>query len=218
LIALGVAAVAATIFLFMNSTAWLFPARILSGLAIALASGASTAWILELHPAKENVGATQITIAANLLGLGLGALIPGVLAQFATALLRLSYFVFLVFVVPTAVLIWNCSETIAQAKSLPDARLKPRLGVPRQIRTQFVVPALGAFATFSVLGFYTALIPSLLENAFKNKNHAVAGGVVAELFLVGTASVLLTPNLKLSQGTFDFASRPHTQRHSVDHG
>src|SRR6266513_2503405 len=39
LISLGIGAAGAIIFLFANTTAWLFPARILSGLAIALASG-----------------------------------------------------------------------------------------------------------------------------------------------------------------------------------
>ena len=47
----SIAAAGAIIFLFANAAAaWLFPARILSGLAIALASGASASWIVEFEP------------------------------------------------------------------------------------------------------------------------------------------------------------------------
>src|SRR5205085_1837259 len=49
---LGIAAASAVTFLFADATTWLFPARILSGLAIALTSGASTAWIVELQTQK----------------------------------------------------------------------------------------------------------------------------------------------------------------------
>jgi MFS family permease len=59
---------------------------------------------------------------------------------------------------------------------------------------------IAAFATFSALSFYTALIPSLLAESLQNKNHAVAGAVVAELFLVGTAVVAVTPRLQSQKG------------------
>jgi MFS family permease len=49
LVSLDMAAVSAIIFLLANAAAWLFPARILSGLAIALATGASAAWIVDLN-------------------------------------------------------------------------------------------------------------------------------------------------------------------------
>ena len=172
---LGIAAAGAVIFLFANATTWLFPARILSGLAIALASGASTAWIVELQTQKDTTFATQITIGANLLGLGLGPFIAGLLAEYAQWPLRLCYVVFLLLLMPTVSFIWMSQETLNKPRSLAHASVWPRLGVPRQIRGRFIPPAIAAFATFSVLGFYTALIPSLLAQALQNKNHAVAG-------------------------------------------
>src|SRR5690242_15769281 len=93
LASLAIAAVSAGVFLLANHTAWLFPARILSGLAIALASGASAAWITELEPRHNRSRATRFVIGANLMGLGLGALLAGVLAQGAIWPLRLPYIV-----------------------------------------------------------------------------------------------------------------------------
>jgi hypothetical protein len=81
LASLAIAAASAGNFLLAKHTAWLFPARILSGLAIALASGASTAWITELEPRHNRSRATRFVIAANLMGLGLGALLAGLRAQ-----------------------------------------------------------------------------------------------------------------------------------------
>ena len=197
---LGIAAAGAFTFLFANATTWLFPARILSGLAIALASGASTAWIVELQTQKDTTFATQITIGANLLGLGLGPFIAGLLAEYAQWPLRLCYVVFLLMLIPTVIFIWMSQETLNKPRSLAHASVRPRLGVPPQIRGRFIPPAIAAFATFSVLGFYTALIPSLLAQALQNKNHAVAGIIVAELFFIGTVVVAFTRKLKSEKG------------------
>jgi len=58
LISLGIAAGGALLFVFAQSTWWLFPARILSGLGIALVSGAATAWITESEP--EEIGRAHV--------------------------------------------------------------------------------------------------------------------------------------------------------------
>src|SRR6266480_1505935 len=200
LVSLGIAAASAIVFFVSNAAVWLFPARILSGLAIALASGASAAWIVELQTLQDTTFATQITIGANLLGLGLGPFIAGLLAEYAQWPLRLCYVVFLLLLIPTVILIWMSQETLDQPRSLAHASVWPRLGVPRQIRERFIPPAITAFATFSVLGFYTALIPSLLAQSLQNKNHAVAGIIVAELFFIGTMVVGFTGKLKSQKG------------------
>jgi MFS family permease len=179
---------------------WLFPARIFSGLGIALVSGAATAWIIEAEPGDDNARATQWAIGANFLGLGIGPLLAGTLAQFAPWPLRLCYLIFLALLVPVAFLIWRTKETVARPKSLGETSVRPRLGVPPEIRTQFVSPAVGAFAVFAVLGFYTALVPSLLVQALHNQNHATAGAIVTELFAVGTLAIALTPRLTSHRG------------------
>ena len=150
---LGIAAAGAVIFLFANATTWLFPARILSGLAIALASGASTAWIVELQTQKDTTFATQIAIGANLLGLGLGPFIAGLLAEYAQWPLRLCYVVFLLILMPTVIFIWMSQETLNKPRSLAHASVWPRLGVPRQIRRRFIHRRLPHLPRFPYLVF-----------------------------------------------------------------
>ena len=200
LISLGIAAAGALVCVFAQGTWWLFPARILSGLGIALVSGAATAWIVESEPDANKAAATQIAIGANSLGLAIGSLMAGFLAQYAPWPLRLSYLVFIVLLIPVALVIWKTQETVHKARSLGEASIAPRLAVPREIFGAFLPAAVGAFATFAVLGFYTALVPTLLEKALQNKNQATAGGIVGELFLTGTIAIALTPRLRPHRG------------------
>lgn len=200
LVSLGIGAAGALLFVFAASTVWLFPARILSGLAIALASGAATAWIIELHPRQDKAAGTQLAIAANLAGLGLGCLLAGLLAQYGPWPLRLPYLVFLALLAPILLLVTRTEPTVRDAKPLGEASLRPRLGVPQQIRGAFIGPALGAVAVFSVLGFYSALTPTLLSEALRNPNHAAAGGIVGELFFVGVFTVAVTRQLASKRG------------------
>src|SRR5438477_4467188 len=51
--AIALAAVATILFLVATTTGWLFVARILSGFAVGLASGAGAAWIAELDPRHD---------------------------------------------------------------------------------------------------------------------------------------------------------------------
>ena len=200
LISLGVMAAGALLLAFAQATWWLFPGRILSGLGIALVSGAATAWIVESEPEEDKAIATQFAIGANFLGLGIGPVIAGTLAQYFPWPLRLSYVVFIIALVPLSIVIWKTEETLSRRRSLGDASVTPRLAVPPEIRGTFVPAAVAAFAIFAVLGFYTALLPTLLQNVLGNTNRAVAGAVVAELFFAGTIVIALTRRLPTRTG------------------
>jgi MFS family permease len=198
--AVVVAGLASVLFLVARGTIWLFAARVLSGLGIALASGASTAWIVELHPGRDSARATQIALAANCLGLTVGPLMAGLLAAYAYAPLRLPYVVCLLLLVPAAALTAFAQETVEERKALHEASMRPRLGVPRHLRREFAAPAVAAFATFAVLGFYSALIPGLMERALQIESSAAAGAVVAGLFLVAAATIASFPPVSPRSG------------------
>jgi MFS family permease len=200
LISLGIMGAGALVFVFAQATWWLFPGRILSGLGIALVSGAATAWIVESEPNEDKALATQFAIAANFLGLGIGSLMAGMFAQYVPWPLRLPYVVFIFALVPLAIILWKTEETLSNRRSLGDASVKPRLAVPTEIMGTFIPAAIAAFATFAVLGFYTALVPTLLENVLGNTNHAVAGAIVGELFFAGTIVIALTRRLPSRPG------------------
>jgi MFS family permease len=73
--------------------------------------------------------------------------------------------------------------------------LKPSLGVPPDLRIRFTAPAVTAFGTFALIGFYAALIPTILAQGFGLGNHAVGGAVVSELFLVAVLVMVATRRL-----------------------
>jgi MFS family permease len=190
--AIALAALATVLFLLASTTAWLFAARIVSGFAVGLASGAGAAWIAELDPRHDRGHAAILMTSANFAGLALGPLVSGILAQYAPWPLRLPYAIQLAAFVLVAVFVWATEETVRSRARLADVALRPRLGVPRTILAEFVAPAVTVFGTMALIGFYAALVPSLLAERLHETNHAVGGTVVFWLFAVAVAGVILS--------------------------
>ncbi|MBV8373288.1 MAG: MFS transporter, partial [Candidatus Eremiobacteraeota bacterium] len=71
------------LFLFAQSTAWLVIGRILSGIAVGLASGTGAAWLAD--DAEDKARASVIANVANGFGFALGPLLGGLLAQYGAA-------------------------------------------------------------------------------------------------------------------------------------
>jgi MFS family permease len=181
--ALGLAIASALVFLFAQSTAWLYPARILSGLATGLGSGAATAWLAELQPRGDKAAGALAATVGNFIGTAAGPLLAGLLAAFAAAPLRLPYLVYLALLAAAIPALWVPGETVVPAGEL---KLRPRFGVPRQIRLEFLPPAVTAFVTFALIGFYATLVPGLLRDNLRMPSPAVSGAVICGLFAVAT--------------------------------
>lgn len=194
--ALGLGILGTLVFLFANDVISLFGARILSGLATGLGAGAATAWIVELQPRRDRAAAAALTAAANLGGCAIAPLLAGALARLAPAPLRLPYVVYLVLLIGASAPVLSAPETAGKrVRRLAELKLRPRLGVPRQIRIAFIAPAVTAFATFALIGFYAALIPSLLRDGLEQSSPLMAGLVVFELFGVAAAVAATTGGL-----------------------
>lgn len=189
-IAIGIAST--VVFAAASGTASLFVARALSGFSTGLGAGAATAWIAELYTGRGNGTAARIAASANFFGCAAGPLFGGLLAQFAPWPLRLPFVVYLVLLCTVAGAILFVPETVTNPKRFGEASLRPRLGVPRPIRLQFVSPAVSGFATFSLIGFYAALIPNLLADSLHESAHTVAGAVVCEVFGIAAITILST--------------------------
>jgi predicted MFS family arabinose efflux permease len=191
--AIAVALAGTLAFALASGTAWLFVARVLSGFATGLAAGATTAWIADLLCGDE--AAATVASSANLAGLTLGPLLAGALAQYAPWPLRLAYAVYAVVLLAAAAAAWRAPETVAARR--PEARLelRPRLGVPAEVRLRFLAPAFAAFAIFALMGFYAALVPGLLAAGLHRGSPLLSGGVVAGLFFVATLTALMRGRL-----------------------
>ena len=192
--AIGLAALATLLFLAASATPWLVAGRIVSGLAIGIAASAATAWVAELEADKRE--ASVYTTAGNFVGLAFGALLAGLLATYLPWPMRLSYVVYLALLLSLARLVWRMPETVkAPVRRAGQLSLRPRIGVPHELFARFVVPAVTAFATFAVLGYYSALIPSLLAEALGEPSPAAGGAVVAFVAALGVVASLLTHRL-----------------------
>jgi len=189
-IAIGIAS--AVVFAAAAGTAWLFAARALSGFSTGLGAGAATAWIADLYTGRSNGAAARIAASANFFGCAAGPLFGGMLAQFAPWPLQLPFFIYLVLLVVVAGAIIFAPETVTNPRRLGEAELRPRLGVPRSIRLQFVAPSVSGFATFALIGFYAALIPSVLRDSLHLSAPTIAGVVVAEVFGIAAITILST--------------------------
>jgi len=164
-------------------------------LSTGLAAGAATAWIADLYDDRGSGTAARIAAAANFFGGSAGPLLAGLLAQFAPAPLRLPFFIYLILLCGVAIAIAFAPETVVNRKLFNEVSLKPRLGVPRGIRLQFLSPAVAGFITFSLIGFYAALIPGVLADSLHVSAPAVSGGIVCELFGVAAVTILVTGRL-----------------------
>ena len=193
LLAVGITGFSVLLFLLAGSVAWLFPARILNGFAAGLGAGALTAWIAELEPHGDRVRAAVVASAANLGGLAFGALLAGTLAQFAPWPLRLPYVVFVLLLFVLFLALRTVKETVRRpVRTMAGLDLRPRIGVPRELRLAFVAPAAIAFAAFALGGFYAALAPEMLARSLHRGEPLIEGGIVALFFLSGAATAVLT--------------------------
>ena len=68
--------------LFAGSTFALFRGRFLNGLALGVGSGTATAWLAELLAPEDSARSANIATTSNFLGLGVGSLLSGLLAQY----------------------------------------------------------------------------------------------------------------------------------------
>jgi MFS family permease len=181
-------------FVFADSAGWLFAARILNGLAAGLGASALTAWIAELEPHRDRARAAIVASSGNLAGLVIGAVIAGALGQWVAWPLRTSYLVFLVLLLIVLVLLRATPEGVRQVVRSPEqVSLRPRLGVPREIRRAFIAPAAIAFAAFALGGFYAALTPGVLSQSLHISNRALTGAVVALFFGSGALTAAIGP-------------------------
>ncbi len=195
--AMGIVGVSTLVFLFAMSASWLYWARALSGVGVGLVSGTATAWLTDFYGDDGKSHATLAATSANFSGLAVGPLLAGPLAQYAPWPSHLSFPVYLLLLTATAILVASTTETVPNpVGSLERLSLRPRLGVPSQVRSQFMAPAITAFVTFAFVGFYAALLPGVMIREIHERNLAIAGGVVCELFAAATLALFATQKIR----------------------
>jgi predicted MFS family arabinose efflux permease len=190
--ALGLEIVAALMFLAGTSLPLLLAARFITGLGVGMITATATAHLHELHtahrPAASGTRFEVVSTAANIGGLGLGTLVAGFLAQFVTAPLRTPYLVFLILLVAAVAAVAVSPETVR-----PSGRYRYR---PQRVRTgrgpAYLAAATGAFAAFSVFGFFTSVAPGFVAGTLHHPSRFLAGLIVFAVFGGSAAAQTLT--------------------------
>jgi MFS family permease len=187
--ALALEILAGVVFAVWSSLPALLVARVLSGLGIGAVTATAMAWISELGAGRRR--AQIVATAANLGGLGLGALISGVLAQWTRPALVVPFAVFTVVMLLAWVALLAAPET--RDRPSPRPRYRPqRVAVPAASRSRFFAAALGAGIAFAVFGLLTSLAPSFLAGTLHQPSHVLAGAVTFAVFATAAVAQTLT--------------------------
>jgi MFS family permease len=177
------------LFIKADSVAWLISARVLQGFATGMATAVLSATLLDIDRQQGPL----INSVAPLLGMALGGLGCGLLAEFAPAPLHLTYWLLLVLFALQALYIWRLPESVSRQPGAW-ASLRPTLHVPVQARSTLwrVLPL--NTATWALGGFYASLAPSLVRTATGSTSNLIAGSTVAALTVTGALMIFTLRN------------------------
>jgi MFS family permease len=185
---------AGVLFVVAHSVGWLFAARALQGIATGAVLGAAGAALLDLHPRGDGQHAGLINGVVSAGGIGLGALVASLLAQYAPDPLVTPFVVLLVLVLLAFALTLALPEPVA-ARSRP--RLRPqRPHVPAETRRAFLLAGLGVLSSWSIGGLYLALGPNLAEQLLHSNSRLAGGAAVLALAIPASLAQLVWNRLE----------------------
>ncbi|WP_434590750.1 MFS transporter [Pseudomonas sp. R4-83] len=172
------------LFIYANSVEWLIGARVLQGFATGMATAVLSATLLD----TDRQHGPLINSVAPLLGMALGGMGCGLLAEFAPAPLQLTYWLLLALFVLQGVYVWRLPESVTPQVGAW-ASLRPTLHVPVQARSTLwrVLPL--NTATWALGGFYASLAPSLVRTATGSTSNLIGGATVAVLTVTGAMMI-----------------------------
>jgi MFS family permease len=193
--AAALAVASAIVFLAFKTVPGLLVARVVSGVSIGLTQSTATAYLAELHaghrPGAPGTRAQVTATTVNMGGLGVGALVAGLLAQWVGDPLTVPYVVFLIGAVVALVAVAISPETREAVKPRP--RYRPqRASVPAEARGEFYGAALSAFIVFAAMGLFAGLSGLFLVVALHHPSHALAGATLFAVFSAGVIAQLAT--------------------------
>lgn len=163
------------IFLVADSIGMLLLARIIHGAAVGSIVVAGAAALLDLRP-QHGVRSGQLSGVSFNIGMTVAIVGSALLAQYVAHPLRTPYAVVAVVCAVVGVAVLGLRETHAGRTGGRIRITKP--AVPPEIRDDFWFAALGAMASWSVLGVLLSLYPSLAAQQTHVHNLVFGGGVV----------------------------------------
>lgn len=156
----------------------LMAGRALHGLACGLGSSAVAAYIVDLAPAKPRWLAATLVSGAPLIGLTVGAIGSGALAEYAPSPEQTPYLTVTALLAACAVLLMVSPEAVARRPGALSS-LRPHVHLPHRIRP-LLPAAIAVFCgTWAFGGFYQAFSPTISAQSLGTTNTLIAGVVFA---------------------------------------
>jgi MFS family permease len=173
--------------------AGLLTARILQGLATGAATGAISAYLIDLAPRDRPKLGSLVNTVGPAVGLTLGALLSAFLVKYVHSPEAVVFVSLAAAFVVLLVVYVFMPETMARRAGAASS-LRPRAGVPARVRRAFlaVVPCL--FATWASAGLYLGLGPSLVTGVLGMRDYLIAGIAVATVTAAGTVTSVAVNN------------------------
>jgi predicted MFS family arabinose efflux permease len=195
LTAVALAVASGALFIAWPALPGLFAARILCGISVGLTVSTATAYLSESHRARgaaTSAARPQFTAAAaNLGGLSLGALLTGLLAQYAGHPLVLPYVVLLGMLALAAVAVALSPETRDRQRPLPAYRPQ-RVSAPEGARAPFFAALTGVFLAYAGPAVFIGLAGTFLATAVHDTSLAMTGLTIFVVFTVGVVLLSVT--------------------------
>jgi hypothetical protein len=141
------------------------------------------------------IGARNIGTAVSVGGLGIGPLIAGCLAQWASRPLTLPYLLFIALGVVALIGLATAPETGAPA---PAPSAESHVNAPSRPVRVLVPGAVATLAAFAANGLFAGLSGLFLATTLHHSSHALSGATLFLVFSSGVASQLATNRLRAS--------------------
>ncbi|MDE3132268.1 MAG: MFS transporter, partial [Acidobacteriota bacterium] len=192
--ALLVSMASAGVFLVWRALPGLLLGRFIGGVGVGMVTATATAWLAELHRAAHPDASVRraqvISTAANLGGIGAGALIAGLLAEWVRSPLTVPFLAALGALAVALVGVLASPET--RARVVPPPRWRPqRVAVPPDAISRYLASGIGAAVAFAVFGLFTSLAPAFLAGPLHHASLALAGATAFAVFAAAVVSQTL---------------------------
>ncbi|HEV2360404.1 MAG TPA: MFS transporter [Acidimicrobiales bacterium] len=173
-------------------------ARLLTGVGTGLAAGTAITYLIELRlradPTASIVTPRTVGTSITVGGLGVGPLLAGCLAEWASWPLTLPYLVFL------GLGAVGLAGLLLVPETSPPVRGTAFESSPRTRSARLPVPAgAGTLSAFAASGLFAGLAGLILAQTFGHTSHALAGSTLALVFTCGVVSQLATSRLGASR-------------------
>jgi MFS family permease len=173
-------------FIAAQGVGMLYLGRILQGVGTGIATGALSAWLLDLQPPDNSRLGSLVGGIAPVAGLAAGALGSGLLVEYGPEPLRLVFWLLtLVFMLALAAM--PITPDLVERNPGWLRSMRPQISVPAGARSLFAALVPSLIAIWALGGLYLSLGPSVAISLLKT-NSRIAGGLVIA-GLMGAAAV-----------------------------